>query len=544
MMAVQEGFNQSPPYLDVDLYASDEPLKEAVAANGAADEALMLAAFGRRWGSAHMLEQARLANENLPKLHAFDAKGFRRDVVEYHPSYHHFMRESIGANLHASTWTAEGAREDAPAEVARAARCYMVAQVENGHLNPVTMTRAAVAALAREPAATADMIKKVVTRHYDPSFRPWEEKFGLTLGIAMTERQGGTDVRANVTRAEATDDGYAITGHKWFVSAPMSDAFLALAQAKDGPTAFLVPRFRPDGTVNALQFQRLKDKLGNRSNASTEVEFDGAFASRIGAQGDGIATLMGSVQLTRADCAVGSAGLMRGALAQALHHARHRTVFNKRLSDQPLMRAVLADLALEVEAALALVMRLCRSLDLSAEKESERARARLLIPAAKYWICKQAPAFVAEAMECVGGNGFIEDGAMPRVYREAPINTIWEGSGNVLCLDVLRMLVQDREALLSVVADPVKENADLPGASAAAGFIEQSFATPAGEFTARAAVERLALLAAAEAMRAASSPAVETFARTRLAGQAGATYGASDLSREAADQLIKRAMPE
>jgi putative acyl-CoA dehydrogenase len=296
--------------------------------------------------------------------------------------------------------------------------------------------------------------------------------------------------------------------------------------------------------VNALEFQRLKDKLGNRSNASTEVEFDSAFGWRIGGEGDGIATIMGSVQLTRADCAIGSAGLMRGALAQALNHARHRNVFNKRLSDQPLMRAVLADLALEVEAALALAMRLCRSLDLSAEKEHERARARLLTPAAKYWICKQAPAFVSEAMECLGGNGFIEDGAMPRLYREAPVNTIWEGSGNVLCLDVLRMLAQDREAALAVLAEIAKTAGDLPGASAAASFIEQRFANPGNEFAARAAVERLALLAAAEAMRAASSPAVETFARTRLAGQAGATYGASDLSREAADQLIKRAMPE
>ena len=543
-MAEQDGFNQSPPYVDVDLYASDLPLKEAVAANGGENEALLLAAFGRRWGAVDMIEQARLANENPPRLHAYDAKGFRRDMVEYHPSYHHFMRESIGANLHASSWTAEGAREDAPAEVARAARCYMVAQVENGHLNPVTMTRAAVAALAREPSA-AGMIKKVVTRHYDPSFRPWEEKFGVTLGIAMTERQGGTDVRTNVTRAEPAAGGYEISGHKWFVSAPMSDAFLVLAQAKGGPTAFLVPRFRPDGTVNALQLQRLKDKLGNRSNASTEVEFDKAFGWRIGGEGEGIATIMDSIQLTRVDCAVGSAGLMRGALAQALHHARHRTVFNKRLSDQPLMRAVLADLALDVEASLALVLRLCRSIDLAAGNARERARARLLTPVAKYWICKQAPAFVSEAMECLGGNGFIEESAMPRLYREAPVNTIWEGSGNVLCLDVLRMLAQDREAVFAVLADIAKTAGSLPGGKAAARFIEQSLNNRGGgEFTARAAVERLALLATAEAMRAASSPFAETFARARLAGEARASYGASGLSREDADQLIKRAAPE
>jgi putative acyl-CoA dehydrogenase len=542
-MAEQEGFNQSPPYGDVDLYASDQPLKEAVAANGAEDEALLLAAFGRRWGAADMIEQARLANENPPKLHAYDAKGFRRDIVDYHPSYHHFMKESIGANLHASSWTAEGAREDAPAEVARAARCYMVAQVENGHLNPVTMTRAAVAALAREPA-TAEIIKKVVTRHYDPSFRPWEEKFGLTLGIAMTERQGGTDVRTNITRAEPATDGYAVSGHKWFVSAPMSDAFLALAQAEGGPTAVLIPRFRPDGTVNALRLQRLKDKLGNRSNASTEVEFDKAFAWRIGAEGEGIATIMDSVQLTRIDCAVGSVGLMRGALAQALHHSRHRAVFNKKLLDQPLMRAVLADLALDVESSLALALRLCRSIDLAAGNEQEKARARLLTPATKYWICKQAPAFVAEAMECLGGNGFIEESAMPRLYREAPVNAIWEGASNVLCLDVLRMLGRDREALFAVLADIAKTTGDLPGGKVAAGFVEQSFNNRGGEFAARAAVERLALLAAAEAMRSASSPLTEAFARTRLANGTRATYGARGLTREETDQLIKRALPE
>lgn len=543
-MASQEGFNQSPPYVDVDLFASDRPLQEVVVANGAEDETLLLAAFGRRWGAADMIEQARLANENPPKLHAYDAKGFRRDVVEYHPSYHYFMKESIGANLHAATWTAEGEREDAPAEVARAARYYMVAQVENGHMNPVTMTRAAVAALARQPDVTAEILKKVVTRHYNSSFRPWDEKFGLTLGIAMTERQGGTDVRTNITHAEPTSDGYELIGHKWFVSAPMSDAFLVLAQAKGGPTAFLVPRFRPDGTVNALEFQRLKDKLGNRSNASTEMAFDKAFGWRIGGEGDGIATIMASVQLTRADCAVGSAGLMRGALAQALYHARHRSVFNKPLSDQPLMRAVLADLTLEVEAALALALRLCRALDLSATKDSERARARLLTPVAKYWICKQAPAFVAEAMECVGGNGFIEESIMPRLYREAPVNTIWEGSGNVLCLDVLRMLAQDRDAALGVVAEIKKAAGDLPGAKEAASFVEQSLAGSGSDFVARAVVERLALLAAAEAMRAASLPFAEAFARIRLAVEGGGTYGARGLTREEVDRLIQRAMPE
>jgi len=542
-MVEQDGFNQSPLYGDVDLYATDQPLRDAVIANGAEDEALLLAAFGRRWGSADMMEQARFANENTPKLRAFDAKGFRRDIVEYHPAYHHFLKESIDFGLHASTWTETGERADAPAEVARAARCYMVAQIEPGHLSPVVLTRAAVAALAREPALAGEMIKKAVTNHYDPSFRPWEEKFGITIGIGMTERQGGSDIRTNVTRAEPVEGGYAITGHKWFMSAPMSDAFLILAQTDAGPTCFLVPRFRPDGTVNALHFLRLKDKLGNRSNASVEVEFNQAFGWRIGAEGDGVGTVMGSVQLTRTDCAVSSAGLMRAALVQALHHARHRTAFGKRLVDQPLMRAVLADLALDVEAALALVMRLCRSIDRAPEDERERMRARIVTPAAKYWVCKLAPGVISEAMECMGGNGYIEDGPLPRLYREAPVNAIWEGSGNVLCLDVLHMAEQNRDAVLGVLGEIAGGAGDLPGTAAAAGEVEQILTKADDAFDARIAVERLALLAATEAMHSAGSPFADAFARTRLAGPARATYGTRALSREGADHLISRVLP-
>lgn len=542
-MVEQDGFNQSPLYGDVDLYATDQPLRDAVIANGAEDEALLLAAFGRRWGSIDMMEQARLANENPPKLRAFDAKGFRRDIIEHHPAYHHFLKESIDFGLHASTWTETGERADAPAEVVRAARCYMVAQIEPGHLSPVVLTRAAVAALGHEPALAGEMIKKAVTNHYDPSFRPWEEKFGITLGIAMTERQGGSDVRTNETRAEPVEDGYLITGHKWFMSAPMSDAFLVLAQTDAGPTCFLVPRFRPDGSVNALHFVRLKDKLGNRANASVEVEFNQALGWRIGGEGDGIGTVMGSVQLTRIDCAVGSAGLMRAALVQALHHARHRAAFGKRLADLPLMRAVLADLALDVEAALALVMRLCRSIDKASGDERERMRARILTPAAKYWVCKQAPAFIYEAMECMGGNGYIEDGPLPRLYREAPVNAICEGSGNVLCLDLLHQAAHDRNGTLAVVNEIAAGTGDLPGAAQAASEINQILTKPENEFDARIAVERLALLAATEAMRSAGSPFAETFARTRLAGPSRTSYGTRALSGEEADHLISRVLP-
>jgi putative acyl-CoA dehydrogenase len=398
-------FNQSPPYEDVDLFSSDRALRDAVRANGAGGEAAALAEFGRRWGTAAMFDAARLANENTPKLKVFDTKGFRRDVVEFHPAYHAFMTASFRDGLHASTWEAGGKRAAAPSEVARAARYFMVAQVENGHMCPITMTRACVGALAVEPALLAKLIGKVTSRTYDPSFRPWWEKDGITLGMGMTEKQGGTDVRANATTATPVTGGYNITGHKWFMSAPMCDAFLVLAQAPGGLTCFLMPRFRRDGAVNGLRFQRLKDKLGNRSNASSEVEFVQAFAWRVGEEGRGVRTIIEMVQLTRVDCVISSAGMMRMALAQALHHARHRTVFQKKLADQPMMRSLLADMALEVEGATALTMRLCRSFDLAASDPREAARARLLTPAVKYWICKTAPGFIYEGMECLGGNG-------------------------------------------------------------------------------------------------------------------------------------------
>lgn len=314
-----EVFNQSPPFVDVDLYALDRPLAEAVAANGAGHEAEALSAFGRHWGRAEMFDLARLANEVPPRLKTFDAKGFRRDEVEFHPAYHRFMAESTAAGLHGSTWTADGSRAPAPAEVARAARFYLVAQTENGHMCPITMTRAAVGALNVQPDLAAQFVPRIVTPAYDGGFRPYFEKPAMTLGMGMTEKQGGTDVRANTTRAVQDGEGYRIDGHKWFLSAPMSDAFLVLAQAPGGLTCFLMPRFTPDGAVNGLRLQRLKDKLGNRSNASSEVEFVNAFAWRVGDEGRGVRTIINMVQLTRLDCAIASAGMMRMALAQALH---------------------------------------------------------------------------------------------------------------------------------------------------------------------------------------------------------------------------------
>ena len=537
-----EVFNQAPPLGDFDLFGNDRPLNEAVAVNGAGKDAA-LSSFGRHWGRAELVEQARFADENPPKLQTFDAREPRSGIVEFHPAYHHFMTESMAAGLHTMTWTANAVPAPAPAEVARAARYYMVAQVENGHMCPITMTRASVAALAGEPDLINKLMPKIGGRQYDPSFRPWWEKSAMTIGMGMTEKQGGTDVRANTTKAVPAGDGYAITGQKWFMSAPMSDAFLVLAQAPGGLTCFFMPRFRPDGSVNALHFQRLKNKLGNRSNASTEVELKDAFALRVGEEGKGIRTIIKMVQLTRLDCAIASAGLMRAVLVQALHNAHHRSVFGKLLVNQPMMRLVLADLALEVEGAVALIMRLCRAVDLSASDESEARLARLLTPAAKYWICKTAPPFAYEAMESLGGNGYVEDGVLARLYREAPVNAIWEGSGNVMCLDVLRAIGREGDSLQAVMADAVKQAAGLPGASDAIDLIARTLAGDVAEAQARAAVERIALLAAAAALTKSAPAVAEVFARTRLSGRRGATFGTSDISEREASMLLERALP-
>src|SRR5215210_3222140 len=479
--ATHEVFNQSPAFEEVDLFAVDRPLIEAVAANGGTSANKELSEFGHHWGSAAMAARGRIANENTPKLRTFDSRGNRRDEVEFHPAYHELMAHSAHAGIHNSTWTTEGKPAGGPAEVVRAAKFYMAAQVETGHLCPITTTRASVAALSVEPELLAKVMPVISTRAYDPSFAPWWTKRGMTLGMGMTEKQGGTDVRSNMTRAARDGHAYRITGHKWFMSAPMCDAFLVLAQAEEGLSCFFMPRFRPDGSVNAIQFQRLKDKLGNRSNASSEVEFVDAYAVRVGDEGKGIRTIIQMVQLTRQDCAIASAGLMRSGLAHALHHSRHRSVFQKRLADQPLMQAVLSDM-------------------------------RLLTPAIKYWVCKSAPGFLYEAMECLGGNGYVEEGILARHYRESPVNAIWEGSGNVMCLDVLRALARESKAASAVMQQLVGESRGLPGASESVTFITEAFRRPDSERVARRAVEKLALLAAAAALRNIAPHQAELFA--------------------------------
>jgi putative acyl-CoA dehydrogenase len=445
--------------------------------------------------------------------------------------------------VHNSTWNPAGKPAGGASEVIRAAKFYMAAQVETGHLCPITMTRASVAALAEQPDLLAKVMPVLGTRSYDPVFAPWWTKRGMTLGMGMTEKQGGTDVRSNMTRAERDGNAYRITGHKWFMSAPMCDAFLVLAQADEGLSCFLMPRFAPDGSINAIRFQRLKDKLGNRSNASSEVEFHGAYAERVGAEGKGIRTIIQMVQLTRQDCAIASAGLMRSGLAHALHHARHRSVFQKHLADQPLMQAVLSDMALHVEATIALVMRLCRSFDRAPVDAKEAAYMRLLTPAIKYWVCKSAPGFLYEAMECLGGNGYVEEGILARHYRESPVNAIWEGSGNVMCLDVLRALSREPEVASSIVHELTGETLGLPGAGEVITFIGKAFRRPDSERVARLAVEKLALLAASAALNAVSRRHAQLFAATRLAGNHAGMYGAVDLAHDDISGLLGRALP-
>ncbi|MEY9494894.1 putative acyl-CoA dehydrogenase [Bradyrhizobium elkanii] len=541
--ATHDVFNQSPPFENVDLFTVDAPLAAAIAANGGAAATAELSDFGKHWGSAAMAERGRVANENTPKLRLFDARGNRRDEVEFHPAYHELMAHSAHAGVHNSTWATDGKPAGGAAEVVRAAKFYIASQVETGHLCPITMTRASVAALAAQPDILAKTMPVIGTRAYDPTFAPWWTKRGMTLGMGMTEKQGGTDVRANMTRAERDGGAWRVTGHKWFMSAPMCDAFLVLAQTMDGLSCFFMPRFAPDGTVNAIHFQRLKDKLGNRSNASSEVEFHGAHAELIGEEGKGIRTIIQMVQLTRQDCAIASAGLMRSGLAHALNHARHRSVFQKHLADQPLMQAVLSDMALHVEASIALVMRLCRAFDRAPADAGEAAYMRLLTPAIKYWTCKSAPGFLYEAMECLGGNGYVEEGILARHYRESPVNAIWEGSGNVMCLDVLRALGREADAALAVLRALADETRGLPGAAEAVASIGQSFRRPDSERVARLAVEQLALLAATAALNQVSPKNAELFAATRLAERHAGMYGAVDLSDADQRALLARALP-
>nr|WP_303705640.1 acyl-CoA dehydrogenase family protein [Brevundimonas naejangsanensis] len=521
--------NQPPPLEDVDLFSGDRALHDAVRHWGGAGHVERLTDLGGRCGSAEVIDWGVQANRVPPVLDTHDRYGRRIDEVTFHPAYHQLMDLGLGAGLASSAWdgTPNG-------HLLHAAILFLTGQADSGTSCPMTMTYASVVALQADPEAGEPWIRGVLSGRYDPAVRPAAEKAGVTLGMAMTEKQGGSDVRANTTRADPVgEDGwYALTGHKWFCSAPMCDAFLTLAQAPGGLTCFVLPRWLPDGTRNAgFRVMRLKDKMGDRSNASSEVEYHGALAERLGEEGRGVATIIRMVQHTRLDCVVGSALQMRGALAQAVWHAAHRTAFQKRLIDQPMMAAVLTDLAVESEAATAVSMRLAATFD------TDDAVGRLLTPVAKYWVCKRAPNLVYEAMEALGGAGYVETGPMPRLFRQSPLNAIWEGSGNVIALDVLRAARREPEAVQALrdwLGSQAGKSADYDR------FIARLDVT-AHEAGARLAVERLALAAQAAALLEMDSPSAEAFIALRLRPR-GMAYGAYEVE---VDQraVLERAMP-
>jgi putative acyl-CoA dehydrogenase len=434
--------NQVPPLAGHDV-ASDPALLAALDREGAGWAAAELHELGVAAGAASTQQLARQANENPPVLRSHDARGHRIDEVEFHPAWHELMTTAVSHGLHAAPW----ADTTVGSHVARAAKFYVWAQAEGGHTCPISMTYAAVPALRHAPGLAATYEPLLSARVYDPVLRPPAGKPGLIAGMAMTEKQGGSDVRANTTRAEPAGGGcYELTGHKWFCSAPMSDLFVVLAQAPEGLSCFLLPRVLPDGSRNRMHLQRLKDKLGNRSNASAEVEYDAAAAWLVGEPGRGVATILEMVSATRLDCVLSSAAIMHQACVTAVHYTGARRAFGQVLAEQPLMTSVLADLALEAEAATTLAMRLAGAADRAARGDrAEAALLRIVLPAAKYWVCKRAPTVTAEAMECLGGNGYIEESGLPRLYREAPVNSVWEGSGNVTALDVLRALGRSPE---------------------------------------------------------------------------------------------------
>ncbi|KFC63555.1 isovaleryl-CoA dehydrogenase [Massilia sp. LC238] len=540
-----EVLNQATPFADVNLFRCDPALREAVEREGAGWAGAALDALGAELGRAEILDLARLANAHGPRLVSHDRMGNRIDEIEFHPAWHRLMSLLIGAGAHSAPWL-----DPRPgAQVARAAQYLLFGQVENGAQCPVTMTFASVPALRRVPALAATWLPKILSNDYDPRSLPVAHKRGALVGMGMTEKQGGSDVRANTTRAEPILPGEAsarfgaegegawrIVGHKWFFSVPQSDAHLILAQTDEAGSAagmpdhlscFFVPRYLPDGSRNPIRVQRLKDKLGNRSNASSEVEFQGAVGWMVGAPGRGIPTILEMGGYTRLDCVLGSAGIMRAALCHALHHARGRRVFGRVLSEQPLMQNVLADLALESEAATAFALRLARCFD-QADDPAQALLGRILTPAGKYWICKRGPAFGAEAMEVMGGNGYVEDGPLARIYRELPVNSIWEGSGNVMCLDVLRALGKSLPEARAALAAELEPARGLDGRfdAYAARLLDELPAQAAIESGARRLAERLVLaVQGALLLRHAPGYVADVFVASRIASEPGGAFG-------------------
>jgi putative acyl-CoA dehydrogenase len=539
-MPTHEVTNQPPPLEGYDASA-DPALRTALTVFGAAGAIEQVSQIGLLAGAARTQEQGRLANEYPPRLRTHDRYGHRIDEVEFHPAWHDLLGTAIGNGLHAAPW-----RQPGPgAHLARAAGFYVWGQAEAGHLCPVSMTYAIVPALRNAPALAERYESGLTATTYDRAQRPPEAKQGLTAGMSMTEKQGGSDVRANTTRAARSADGsYRITGHKWFTSAPMGDLFMVLAQAGSaGLSCFLLPRILPDGTRNAMHLQRLKDKLGNRSNASAEVEYDGAQAWLVGEEGRGVRTILDMVNATRLDCVLAAATGLRLGTLQAAHHAGHRAAFGRKLIDQPLMANVLADLAVESEAATMVAMRLAAAADAAAAgDESEKAFRRLALAATKYHVCKLAPAHAAEALECLGGNGYVEESGLPRLYREAPLQSIWEGSGNVAALDALRALTREPQAAEAFFSELDQVSGADRRLDDAVAQLRKDAADPSEHAARRLAESMAAALQAALLIRYGHPAVADAFAATRLAGAGGRAYGTLPPGTRTRD-IIPRAVP-
>ena len=534
-MRTHDVVNQATPLVDYDVFGSDQALGEAVEREGAGWARERLHAAGKLAGG-DAIEWGRQANKFTPELKVFDRFGHRVDEVEYHGAWHALMKAGVEHGLHASPW-----RDPRPgAHVARAAAFFVMTQAEAGFGCPISMTYSAVPALRANPSLAKVWEPRLTSLQYDPRNRPASDKTGALCGMAMTEKQGGSDVRANTTRATKHGDHYELVGHKWFCSAPMCDVFLVLAQTERGLSCFLVPRWRPDGAKNAMNLQRLKDKLGNRSNASSEVEFDGAWGELVGEEGRGVPTIIEMVSHTRLDCCIGAAAGMRLGVAQALHHASHRATFGKRLVDHALMGNVLADLAIESEAATVTMARLARAYDEAQDDGDARRFARLATAVCKYWLCKRAPVHAAEALECFGGNGYVEESMMPRLYREAPLNGIWEGSGNVICLDVLRAMQKDPPSVQLFFEECLRAK-DKRIERAVAELGRELGEIEDIEVRARRVVERMALtLQASLVMRNAPREVADAFVTSRLDGDHGLAFGTLPRGVEV-DKILERA---
>ena len=538
--ATHEVENQPPPLEDYNLFEQDAALREAVVREGGGWGEARLARFGAWLGAAATLRLGEQAHRHPPVLRTHDRFGHRIDEVDYAPAWHALLGRAVAEQVHALPWV-----DPRPgAHVVRAAAAFLMNQVESGVCCPIAMTFASVPALRTAPEIASVWAPKIVAAEYQPGALPIAAKRGALIGMAMTEKQGGSDLRATTTRAVRDGDGWRLIGHKWFCSAPMSDAFLTLAQTPAGLSCFFVPRWLEGGVRNPIRLQRLKDKLGNRSNASAEIEYAGAAAQLVGEEGQGVRAIIKMVHHTRLDAALSSAALMRQAVAQALHHAAHRSAFQKRLIDQPLMRSVLADLALEVEAATVVVMRLARAFDAAGGDRAAASFARLATAITKFWVCRRTPATVAEALECLGGNGYIEESILPRLYREAPVNSIWEGSGNVLCLDVQRTLAREPAALEAMLAElDAARGADLR-LDAWLVRLKNGLREQADPQLARRVVESLALaLQAALLVRHAPAAVADAFCASRLADGNGRQFGGLPRGLDLA-QICQRARPQ